>query len=323
MPGKQRLQLYPPLEPYRTGTLKVSEVHTLFYEEVGNPKGKPALFLHGGPGVGIVPDYRRFFDPDFYRVILPDQRGAGRSTPHADLRENTTWHLVEDLEKLRLHLGLDSWLVMGGSWGSTLALCYAIRYPQSVKAIIIRGVFLARPFEIYWLFQEGAARIYPDAWEGFIALVPKSERGDVVKAYQRLMTTGTLESQIKAAKEWSRYEAAMVKLIPDPETIEQMTDNQTGVAIGRIECQYTADRFFMPSDNFILENIGKIKDIPLRIVQGRYDIVCPMQSAWDLHKAHPKSDLRIVLDGSHSPLDEGMTHELIQASEDFKKIFTP
>jgi proline iminopeptidase len=321
MQNKDRRKLFPAIEPYRTGTLKVSNIHTLFYEEVGNPNGKPALFLHGGPGVGIIPDYRRFFDPKFYRVILPDQRGAGRSTPHADLRENTTQHLVEDLEKLRLHLGLGPWLVLGGSWGSTLALCYAIAYPKSVKAIVIRGVFLARPFEIDWLFHEGGTRIYPDAWERFISLVPENERHDPVRAYQKLMNTGTLESQIHAAKEWSRYEGGMSSLIPDPESIDHMTDDQTGVSIGRIECQYTVDRFYMPSDNYILENIGKIKHIPCRIVQGRYDIICPMQSAWDLHKAHPKSDLRIVLDGSHSPLDEGMVDQLVQATEDFKELF--
>jgi len=316
-----RRRLYPPIEPYRTGTLKVSDLHTLFYEEVGKPAGHPAVFLHGGPGVGIMPDYRRFFDPKFYRVILPDQRGAGRSTPHADLRENTTQQLVEDLEKLRLHLGLGPWLVLGGSWGSTLALCYAIAYPKSMKAIVIRGVFLARPYEIDWLFQEGAARIYPDAWDRFSSLVPQAERHNPLRAYHKLMNTGSRESQIRAAKEWSRYEAAMMNLMPDPEAIDHMTDDQTGLAIGRIECQYTVDRFYLPSDNYILENIGKIKDIPLRIVQGRYDIICPMQAAWDLHKAHPKSDLRIVLDGSHSPLDEGMADQLVQATEDFKELF--
>ena len=321
MPNKDRRKLFPEIEPFRTGTLKVSNIHTLFYEEVGNPNGQPAVFLHGGPGVGIISDYRRFFDPKFYRVVLPDQRGAGRSTPHADLRENTTQHLVEDLEKLRLHLGLGPWLVLGGSWGSTLALCYAIAYPKSVKAIVIRGVFLARPFEIDWLFQEGAARIYPDAWERFISLVPEKERRDPARAYQKLMNSGTLESQIHAAKEWSRYEGCMSNLIPDPDAIDHMTDDQTGVSIGRIECQYTVDRFYMPSGNYILENIGKIKHIPCRIVQGRYDIICPMQSAWDLHKAHPKSDLRIVLDGSHSPLDEGMLDQLVQATEDFKELF--
>lgn len=318
----ERYELFPAIEPFRTGTLEVSTTHTVFYEEVGKPDGKPALFLHGGPGVGILPQYRRFFDPDFYRSILLDQRGAGRSTPHAELQENTTWHIVEDLEKLRLHLDLDPWLIMGGSWGSTLALSYAITYPESIQGIIIRGVFLARPSEITWLHKQGGtSNIFPDEWEKYVALVPEDERDDTVKAYFRILTGGDKEAQLKAAKAWSNWEAAIMNLIPDQEAIEDMTDDEAALSIGRIECQYTINNFYMKSDNYLLENIDKIKDIPCRIVQGRYDVICPMVSAWDLHKALPKSDLRIVPDGSHSPLDPGMIHELIQGSEDFKDLF--
>jgi proline iminopeptidase len=315
-----RRELFPETEPYRTGTLKVSALHTLFYEEVGNPRGKPALFLHGGPGVGILPAYRRFFDPESYRVILPDQRGAGRSTPHAELKENTTWDLVEDLEKLRTHLDIDRWIVMGGSWGSTLALSYAITHPHSVAGIIIRGVFLARPSEIEWLLQEGgASRIFPDEWEKYLEPIPEGDRGNTAKAYFNILTGDNDEKRMEAARAWSRWEASTMTLIPDPEAIEEMTDDSAALAIARIECHYTFNNFFMPSNNHLMENISGIRHIPCRIVQGRYDVICPMISAWELHKALPKSKLRIVPDGAHSPMDSGMVSELVQAAEDFKQ----
>jgi proline iminopeptidase len=315
-------ELFSEIEPYDTATLQVSDLHTLFYEQVGNPEGRPALFLHGGPGVGILPDYRRFFDPAFYRVVLPDQRGAGRSTPHAELEENTTEHLVEDLEKLRLHLGLDPWLVMGGSWGSTLALCYAIAYPESVRGIIIRGIFLARPFEIEWLFKKGGAgEIYPDRWEEFVSVIPEDERDDLVGAYHRRMTGEDDTACLAAARAWATWEGSMMNLLPDPEALAEICTDGAALSIGRIECQYTLNGFHMPSDSHILDNADRIREIPCRIVQGRYDIICPTRSAWELHKALPRSELRIVPDGAHSPLDPGMVHELIQASEDFKSLF--
>jgi proline iminopeptidase len=313
--------LFPLVEPYRTGTLKVSELHTLFYEEVGNPQGKPALFLHGGPGVGIKPGYRQFFDSGFYRIVMLDQRGAGKSTPHAELRENNTWALVEDLEKLKRHLGIDKWLVLGGSWGSTLALSYAITYPDSLVAIVIRGIFLARQRETDWLFKQGASEIYPDQWEQFVSIIPHEERDDIIAAYYRRLTSNDERVRIEAAKCFSNWEASTMCLIPDAKAVTDMTEIHSALSIARTECHYTLHRCFMPTDNHLLDNIDKIKHIPCRIVQGRYDVICPPRSAWELHKALPKSELRIVPDGGHSPFDSGMASELIQATEDFKQLF--
>ncbi len=313
--------LYPRIEPYRTGTLRVSEIHTMFYQEAGNPDGKPALFLHGGPGVGILPDYRRFFDPEFYRVILPDQRGASRSTPYAELRENTTWHIVEDLEKLRQHLLIDRWIVMGGSWGSTLGLSYAITYPQSIAGLILRGIFLARHMEEDWIFRPGgASHIFPDEWEKFVSHISERDRENLVSAYYNLLTGENEEEKLRAARAWTRWEASTMTLVPNHETIDSMMGPETCVAIARIECHYSYNNFFMKSENYLLEQIHRIRGIPCRIVQGRHDVICPPVSAWDLHKALPDSDLRIVPDGAHSPLDTGMIHELVQASEDFKEL---
>ena len=314
-----RIKLFPEIEPYHSDYVKVSDLHSIHYEETGNPDGRPALFLHGGPGVGILPAYRRFFDPEYFRIILPDQRGAGRSTPHAELRENTTWDIVEDLEKLRLHLGVNQWIIMGGSWGSTLALCYAISYPDSVAGVILRGVFLARPAEVAWLHNEGgASQIFPDEWERYLSAIAGHPFNNSVEAYYRILTTGSASEQRAAAKAWSRWEAATMTLLPDEEALNEMTDESTAVSIGRIECHYTFHKFFMRSDNYILENCMKISHIPFRIVQGRHDIICPMISAWELHRTLAKSDLRIVPDGAHSPMDAGMIHELVQATEDFK-----
>jgi proline iminopeptidase len=313
--------LYPPIEPYRTGTLQVSDLHQLFYQEAGNSEGKPALFLHGGPGVGILPDYRRFFDPKFYRIVLPDQRGAARSTPYAELRENTTWDLVEDLEKLRKHLNIERWIVMGGSWGSTLALCYAIQYPKSVAGLIVRGIFLARASEEDWLFQPGgASQIFPDEWERFVSPIPEEDRKNLLSIYYNILTTADEDERIRAARAWTRWEVSTMTLVPNPRTIQAMMEPKSAVAIARIECHYSLNHFFMKSDNHILDHIHIIHGIPCRIVQGRHDVLCPPISAWDLHKALPGSDLRIVPDGAHSPMDVGMIHELVQASEDFKGL---
>jgi len=315
-----RQTLFTGAEPYNTDYLKVSDLHTIHYEEVGNPSGRPALFLHGGPGVGILPVYHRFFDHDHYRVVLPDQRGAGRSRPHAELQENTTWDLVEDIEKLRLHLGIEDWIIMGGSWGSTLALSYAIMYPERVAGIIIRGIFLGRPSEITWIHQEGGASlIFPDEWQKYMAPISGHTCKDNVEAYYHLLTSGTEEEQLAAARAWALWEASIMTLLPDPDALDEMTDPGTALSIGRIECHYTFNKFFMKSNNFLLDNCHVISNIPCRIVQGRHDIVCPVISAWDLHNTLPESDLRIVPDGAHSPADAGMIHELVQASEDFKQ----
>ena len=314
--------LFPRQEPFRIDRLPVSALHTLVYEEVGNPEGRPALFLHGGPGVGILPDYRRFFDPALYRVVLPDQRGAGRSTPNAEIRDNTTWDLVEDLERLRRHLGIEDWVVMGGSWGSTLALCYAIEHPTSVAGLIVRGIFLARRAEIAWLHEGiGAALVYPDEWERFRAGAGEDVPPErVVPAYLERLTCGDPVVELAAAKAWSRWESTMATLVPDPASIAQMTADEEALSKARIECHFTANGFFMKSDNHILDNAGRIAALPCRIVQGRHDVICPTLSAWQLHKALPKSDLRIVADGSHSPLDPGMAAELVQAAKDFKAL---
>ena len=318
MANKQKPKsLYSAIEPYNIGSLAVSDLHTIVYEEVGNPAGRPALFLHGGPGVGISPDYRRFFDPKHYRVILVDQRGAGRSTPHTELRDNTTWDIVEDLEKLRQHLGFDDWIVMGGSWGSLLALCYAIRHPGSVVGMIIRGIFLGRQFEIDWIHGEhGAALIYPDEWERYNA--PVKGAADRVAAYCSLVNDDDTSVAMSAARSWTRWEGAMNTLFPDSQALEAMLRDDSALSIARIESHFTANGFFLENDSFVLDNAPVISHIPTRIVHGRYDTICPPISAWELHKALSESTLTLVPDGAHSPMDRGMACELIRASDEFR-----
>ena len=319
---EEKAALYPAIEPYAVNKLKVSDIHTIVYEEAGNPDGQPALFLHGGPGVGILPDYRRFFDPDFYRVILVDQRGAGRSTPHADIRENTTSDIVADLETIRQQLGIEQWLVMGGSWGSLLGVAYAIAHPDSITGLIIRGVFLGRPSEIDWLHGGGgAAELFPDEWERYRAPVSDSPIAETVSAYVALLASNDENIATAAAAAWTRWEAASMTLVSDPDELEKLISSPAALSIARIESWYTDNGFFLDGDNYVLDNTHTIEHIPCRIVQGRYDIICPMISAWELHKALPKSDLRIVADGSHSPMSPGMIDELVQASEDFKSLF--
>ncbi len=312
--------LFPEIEPFKVSSLKVSNVHTVVYEEVGRPDGVPVVFLHGGPGVGILPGYRRFFDPTFYRVILLDQRGAGRSTSHAELDHNTTWELVDDLEKVRSHCKIDRWIVFGGSWGSTLALAYAQTYPQSVAGLIVRGVFLGHPSEIDWLHKFGASEIWPDAWERFSGYIPAAERIDLVAAYYRRMTSEDPKIQLSAARNWSMWESSTMCLVQDQTAISEMTESASALSIGRIECHYTFNRFFLRSPNQLLDDCKTIREIPCRIVQGRYDIICPVRSAWNLHQALPKSELRIVAEGAHSPMEPAMAQELVRATEDFKTL---
>lgn len=311
--------LFPEIEPYATGTLKVSDLHQIFYQEAGNPAGRPALFLHGGPGVGILPGYRRFFDPDHYRIVLPDQRGAGRSTPHAEIRENTTWDLIQDLEDLRRHLKIETWVVMGGSWGSLLALCYAIRHPTSVAGLIVRGVFLGRPSDVAWLHQPGgASQIFPDEWERYCGAVAPADPVDTVAAYLEHLTSEDEAVRTAAAAAWARWQSATMTLVPDEAAMAEIAGDGAALAIARIECTYTHNGFFLDSDNHVLENAHRIAQIPCRIVQGRYDVICPMISAWDLHKTVPSSVLTIVPDGSHSPMEPGMATQLVGASEAFR-----
>lgn len=312
-------EYYPPIEPYHTEYLKVSDRHTIYTECVGNPKGQPIVFLHGGPGGGINPDHRRFFDPNFYNVILFDQRGCGQSKPHADLNENTTWDLVEDIEKIRSHYKIKSWMIFGGSWGSTLALSYAITHPQNVTSLILRGIFLCRPSELKWFYQEGASQIFPDYWESYFNHIPNSERTDFIKAYYKRLTDSDSTVRLNAAKIWSQWEAATSRLVPSQDAINDFENPDLALAFARIECHYFINNAFFKTDNYLLENIDKIKNIPGTIIQGRYDIVCPAKSAWELHKAWPKSKLNIIADAGHAAGELGIRSALIATCEEFKK----
>lgn len=311
--------LYPSIEPHAQGMLTVSELHTLYYEVCGNPEGQPVVFLHGGPGGGIVPEYRRFFDPSAYRIVLFDQRGSGKSTPHAELEENTTWHLVADIERLREHLKIDGWMVFGGSWGSTLSLAYAETHPERVRALVLRGIFLCRKKEIDWFYQEGASAIFPDLWQQFLSAIPKAERGDILQAYYRRLTSEDEGTRLEAARAWSVWEGSASKLFPDPNLIEHFSEPQVALSLARIECHYFVNNIFMESENQLIENVGKIRHIPAVIVQGRYDIVCPMMSAWDLHEAWPEADLQIIPDAGHSALEPGITSALVEATDRFRE----
>jgi proline iminopeptidase len=312
--------LYPAIEPYDQGMLAVSPVHTLYYEQSGNPQGTPVVFLHGGPGGGTVPDYRRFFDPAAYRIVLFDQRGSGKSTPHANLEENTTWHLVADIERIREHVGIDSWVVFGGSWGSTLALAYAQTHPERARALVLRGIFLCRPKEIRWFYQEGASAIYPDAWEHYVKVIPDAERADLLGAFHRRVTRDDEAVRLEAARAWSIWEGSTSKLHPDENLIAHFGDPQFALAFARIECHYFMNNAFFDTDNYLIENVGKIRHIPAVIVQGRYDVVCPLMSAWELHQAWPEADLKIIPDAGHSALEPGTRSALVEATDRFKTV---
>ena len=305
-------KLFPPIEPYNSGRLQVSDLHEIYYEECGNPMGKPVVFLHGGPGGGVAPIHRPFFDPKLFRVILVDQRGAGRSTPHAELEENTTWNLIADLEKLRERMDVEKWLVFGGSWGSTLALAYAETHPERVTGLILRGIFLCRPHEIEWLYQQGANAIFPDAWEKYLQPIPPEERGDMVNAYYKRLTSPDKAVRLEAAKAWSVWEGSTSFLIQDPKLLDVFSGEEFATAFARIECHYFVNNCFFDSNNWILENLEKIKHIPCEIVQGRYDVVCPMGSAWELSQAWPDSKLHIIPDAGHSAMEKGIASKLVE-----------
>lgn len=309
--------LYPEIEPFDTGRLKVSPIHELYYEQCGNPHGKPVVFLHGGPGGGITPDYPRYFNPEIYRIVLFDQRGSGRSTPHASIEENTTWHLVEDIERLRAHLDIRHWQVFGGSWGSTLALAYAETHPDRVRELVLRGIFLCRPKEIRWFYQEGASWIFPDVWEEYLKVIPESERADMVSAYYRRLTSEDESVRLEAARAWSIWEGSTSKLFFDAAMIEKFADPEFALAFARIECHYFMNNSFFSSDNYLIENVGRIRSISSVIVQGRYDVVCPIQSAWDLHRAWPEAQLKIIPDAGHSISEPGIIDALVEATDHF------
>jgi proline iminopeptidase len=322
MTQTERRGLYPLIEPFRTGFLRVSAVHEIYFEESGNPDGKPAVFLHGGPGGGTDPKMRTFFDPKVYRIVLFDQRGCGKSRPHANLVDNTTWHLVEDLEKLREHLGIKRWLVFGGSWGSTLALAYAQKHPDQVTELVLRGIFLLRKWEIDWFYQrpDGAGALYPDLWEQYVSTIPHAERSDMVRAYYKRLTSDEPHVVRQAAKTWSIWEGATSFLRLNPHYVAKFQEDDYAAAFARIECHYFINNGFFKTDNQLIEQVGKIRKIPAVIVQGRYDVVCPVKSAWDLHCAWPEADLRIVSDAGHSAFEPGNIHELISATDRFANL---
>ena len=309
--------LYPEIEPFDTGRLRVSPIHELYYEQCGNPNGKPAVFLHGGPGGGIAPNYRRYFNPEIYRIVLFDQRGSGKSTPHASIEENTTWDLVADIERLREHLQIERWQVFGGSWGSTLALAYAETHPERVQELVLRGIFLCRPQEIQWFYQQGASIIFPDIWEEYLKVIPENERADMVSAYYRRLTSDDLAVRVEAARAWSIWEGSTSKLFLDPDAIEKFGDPEFALAFARIECHYFMNNSFFTSDNYLIEHVDRIRSIPGVIVQGRYDVVCPMTSAWDLHRAWPEAQLRIIQDAGHSITEPGIIHALVDTTDRF------
>jgi proline iminopeptidase len=309
--------LYPPIEPFRTGSLRVSQLHTLYYEEVGNPAGRPAVFLHGGPGGGLDADYRRYFDPAKWRVVLFDQRGCGQSTPHAELRENTTWTLVADIERLRESLGIEKWTVFGGSWGSTLALAYAETHPERCVGLILRGIFLLRRKELLWFYQEGASWLFPEAWDEYLAPIPEVERGDLMSAYHRRLTSDDAELRMRAARAWSVWEGSTSKLRPDPKLIERFSGDSFAEAFARIECHYFVNGAFLRSDTQLLDDVTRIAQLPGVIVQGRYDVVCPAASAWALHKRWPGSAFRLIGDAGHSISEPGIVDALVQATDEF------
>lgn len=305
---------YAAIEPYRTQRLAVDPPHVLYVEQSGNPGGIPVLFLHGGPGAGCEPYHRRFFDPSAYRIVLFDQRGAGRSTPHASLDRNTTWDLVADIERIRAALGIERWLVFGGSWGSTLALAYAETHPHCVLGLVLRGIFLCRPWEIHWFYQEGANRIFPDYWEEFIAPIPNQERGDLLQAHYRRLIGGDEAQRMASARAWSVWEGRAATLRPNQAVVDFFASPHTALSLARIEAHYFAhDTFLKP--NQLLADVARLRDIPGIIVHGRYDIVCPVANAWELHQAWPGSTLEIVADAGHSAAEPGIAAALVRATD--------
>ena len=302
--------LYPSILPFNSGMLQVSDIHTLYYEEVGNPDAPTILFLHGGPGGGCNETYRQIFDPQKWRVVLFDQRGCGRSTPHAELKDNTTWDLVEDIEKLRSHLSIKNWAVFGGSWGSTLALSYAVTHPQKVNSLFLRGIFMLRDKELQWFYQKGAHRFFPEAWQKYVKVIPENERDDLITAYYKRLTSSQPDIVRKAAQAWAIWEGSTSKLIQDKELIEHHGEDSFAQAFARIECHYFINKGFFPKENYLLDQCHKIKHIPTLIVQGRYDMVCPLESAWELHQALPDSKLRIIEDAGHSVMEKGILNAL-------------
>jgi proline iminopeptidase len=309
--------LYPEIAPYQTGTLKVDDRHTLYWEQCGNPDGKPVVMLHGGPGAGCSENMRRFHDPARYRIVLFDQRGAGRSTPHADLHDNSTWDLVADIEKLREHLGIERWQVFGGSWGSTLALAYAETHPQRVTELVLRGIFMLRRWELQWFYQEGASRMFPDAWQHYIDAIPPVERGDLISAFHRRLTSDDGETRLAAARAWAIWEGGTSYLRIPPDYADTHGNAEFALAFARIENHYFVNGGFFEVEDQLLRDAHRIADIPGVIVHGRYDVVCPIQSAFDLHKAWPKAELLVSPTAGHSAFEAENASALVEATDRF------
>jgi proline iminopeptidase len=309
-------QLYPPIEPFESGMLDAGDGHQVYWERCGNPEGKPAVFLHGGPGGGCSPEHRRVFDPEKYCVLFFDQRGCGRSTPHASLDANSTWHLVDDIEKLRVLVGVDRWLVFGGSWGSSLGLAYAQTHPSRVSELILRGIFTVRREELLWYYQEGASWLFPDEWEHFIAPIPVEERHDMMAAYHRRLTGNDPKAQLEAAVAWSQWEGRTITLRLDPAIDKAHEDPHYALAFSRIENHYFVnDGFFKPGQ--LLRDAAKLRGIPGVIVQGRYDVCTPAKTAWELHKAWPEAEFHIVGEAGHAMKEPGILDRLIRATDKF------
>lgn len=310
-------ELYPPIQPYRESFLKVSDLHTIFFEESGNPQGKPIVLLHGGPGGGSPPFYRQYFNPEKWRLVMFDQRGCGKSIPHAELRENTTWDLVADIEKLREYLGIEKWFVFGGSWGSTLLLAYSETHPERCAGLIMRGIFMLRQKELRWFYQEGASYIFPDAWEEYLKPIPLSERDDLLAAYYRRLLAPDRQVRMEAARAWSIWEASTSRLFPDPSLMQRFGQDEFAEAFARIECHYFINKGFFDREERLLLNVDRIRHIPAVIVQGRYDIVCPMVTAWELHRAWPEAELIVIPDAGHSMSEPGTRSALVEATDRF------
>ena len=313
-----RLTLYPEIEPYESGRIDVGDGHRLYWERCGTPGAKPVVFLHGGPGTGCSPDHRRQFDPQLYDILLFDQRGSGRSTPHASLEANTTWHLVDDIERLRTRFGVDRWMVYGGSWGSTLALAYAQTHPERVTELVLRGIFTFRETELDWLYHYGASEIFPDKWQEFLDPIPEEERHDLVAAYHRRLTGDDRAEQLRAAKAWSKWEAETVTLLPDPHVIEEFTSDDFAIAVARIENHYMINKGWL-EEGQLIRNVDRIRHIPAVIVQGRYDCCTPPVTAWALAKAWPEARLEIIPDASHLFNEPGILDGLIRATDAFAR----
>jgi proline iminopeptidase len=308
--------LYPEITPYQTGYLQVSSIHNIYYEECGNKHGKPILFLHGGPGTGTDSGHRRYFDPEAYRIILVDQRGAGKSTPYASTVDNTTWDLVEDLEKLKNHLQIEKWVVFGGSWGSTLSLAYAITYPKSIKGLILRGIFLCSSEELKWFFEFGASQIFPEYFEKLKSLIDPSE--SIIEGYSRLLHSPIKEVSHEAARVWVTWEARALRLLFDQELFAKFTDPEKIIPIAKIECHYFKHHAFFPTPNWILDNVHRLDHFPIEIVHGRYDMVCPFKSAHELKKRLPHAKLTVVEDAGHTASEPGILKALIRATQAFQ-----